>query len=115
VQPVHGDAPTYNVIVTPDGPLASDFEHVTRGPVEWDMVFADEAARAAYDASAADLGLRPLDESLLRVMESARMVQLIACLPMAPQLPGLLDGLRTAVEHWRSGPLLQLPDGENSG
>jgi Ser/Thr protein kinase RdoA (MazF antagonist) len=106
VQPIHGDAPTYNLIVTRDGALVSDFEHVTRAPVEWDLVFADEAARAAYDAAAAELGLRPLDERLLRVMESARMIQLVACLPMAPQLPGLLDGLRPAVEHWRAGPPL---------
>jgi Ser/Thr protein kinase RdoA (MazF antagonist) len=110
VQPVHGDAPTYNVIVTPDGPLASDFEHVTRGPVEWDMVYADEAARATYDAAAAELGLRPLDERLLRVMETARMLQLVACLPMAPQLPGLFEGVTPAVEHWRTGPPLELPD-----
>jgi hypothetical protein len=104
VQPVHGDAPTYNLIVTPDAALVSDFEHVMRGPVEWDLVFADDAARAAYDAAAVELGLRPLDERLLRVMESARMIQLVACLPMAPQLPGLLDGLRPALEHWRAGP-----------
>jgi Ser/Thr protein kinase RdoA (MazF antagonist) len=108
VQPVHGDAPTYNLIVTPDGPLASDFEHVTRAPVEWDLVSADEAARATYDAAAAELGLRPLDERLLRVMEAARMLQLIACLPMTPQLPGLLDGLTPAIDHWRAGRPLEL-------
>ena len=106
VQPVHGDAPTYNLIVTRDGALVSDFEHVTRAPVEWDLVFADEAARTAYDAAAVELGLRPLDERLLRVMESARMIQLVACLPIAPQLPGLLDGLQPALEHWRAGPPL---------
>ena len=106
VQPVHGDAPTYNLIVTPDGPLSADFEHVTRGPVEWDLVFAGDTACAVYDAAATELGMRPLDERLLRVMETARMIQLIACLPMAPELPGLLDGLRGAVEHWRSLPHL---------
>jgi hypothetical protein len=106
VQPVHGDAPTYNLIVTPDGALSADFEHITRGPVEWDLVFADDAARAAYDTSAGELGLRPLDERLLQVMETARMVQLVACLPMAPQIPGMLDGLRAALEHWKSLPHL---------
>lgn len=39
VQPVHGDSPAYNVLHTPDGPLDSDFEHVTVGPVEWDLAF----------------------------------------------------------------------------
>ncbi len=106
VQPIHGDAPTYNLIVTPDGPVAADFEHVTRGPAEWDLVFADDVERATYDTAAAELGLRPLDERLLQVMATARMIQLVACLPMAPQLPGMLDGLRAAVEHWRSLPHL---------
>jgi hypothetical protein len=34
VQPIHGDAPYYNIIVTPEGELCADFEHVTLGPVE---------------------------------------------------------------------------------
>jgi Ser/Thr protein kinase RdoA (MazF antagonist) len=108
VQPIHGDAPTYNLIVTPDGELASDFEHVTRGPIEWDLVHADAQARATYDAEAARLGLRPVDERLLRVMEAARMIQLVACLPMAPQLPILFDGVSSAVQHWRESPPLSL-------
>jgi hypothetical protein len=106
VQPVHGDAPTFNLIVTPDGPLPADFEHVTRGPVEWDLVFADDAARAAYDAAAAEVGLRPVDERLLRVMETAWRIQVIAWLPLAAQLPGMFNGLREAVEHWKSLPHL---------
>src|ERR671919_1799862 len=82
------DVTTYNIITTADADLSSDFEHVTLGPVEWDMTYADAKARAAYDATAAELGLRPLDERLLRVMESARMIQLIAYMPIAPQIPG---------------------------
>jgi len=31
VQPIHGDAPHYNIIVTPEGELCSDFEHATLG------------------------------------------------------------------------------------
>jgi Ser/Thr protein kinase RdoA (MazF antagonist) len=34
VQPIHGDAPFYNIIVTPEGELCSDFEHVTLGPFD---------------------------------------------------------------------------------
>ncbi len=105
VQPIHGDAPFYNIIVTPDGELCSDFEHVTLGPVEWDLTFAGPEGRAAYDAAAARLGLRPLDERLLRVMESARMLQLVACLALAPQLPMLVEGLRPSLEQWRTTPL----------
>jgi hypothetical protein len=52
-------------------------------------------------AAATQLGLRPLDQKLLSVMESARMLQLIACLALAPQLPVLADGLRPMLEQWR--------------
>jgi len=102
VQPVHGDAPYYNIIVTPEGELWSDFEHVTIGPVEWDLAFVGPEGRAAYHKAAAELGLRPLDERLLRVMESARMLQVVACLALVPQLPMLAEGLRPALEQWRT-------------
>jgi hypothetical protein len=32
VRPIHGDAPSYNVLRTPAGPLDADFEHVGLGP-----------------------------------------------------------------------------------
>lgn len=105
VQPLHGDAPLYNVIPTPAGELSSDFEHVTLGPVEWDLTFASPDQLAAYDEAAAGLGLRPHDPHLLDVMGAARSMQLVACLPMVPQLPMLADGLRPMVEHWRTTPL----------
>ena len=105
IQPVHGDAPYYNIIVTPAGELCSDFEHVTLGPVERDLAGAGPLGQAAYDAAAARLGLRPLDERLLRVMESAGMLQVVACLALVPQLPMLAEGLRPSLEHWRATPL----------
>lgn len=105
VQPIHGDAPTNNVLVTADGEIWSDFEHVTVGPVEWDLTFAFPEGVDAYDAAAGRLGLRPLDRRLLRVMEAARLLQVVACLCMAPQLPMLAEGLRPSVEQWRNTPL----------
>lgn len=104
-QPIHGDAPTYNVIATPDGPLCSDFEHTTLGPVEWDLVGIDADGRAAYNAAATRLGGRPLDERLLDVMASARAMQLVACLALAPELPMLVEGLRPWLALWRDSPL----------
>lgn len=104
VQPVHGDAPAYNIITTEAGLLSADFEHVTLGPVEWDLVNATPGDREAYDATAAELGLRRLDVGLLRVMECARMIQLVACLPLAPLLPGLADGVRPFLEQWLASP-----------
>lgn len=105
VQPIHGDAPIYNVIPTPDGELSSDFEHVTIGPVEWDLTFATPDQLAAYDEAATGLGLRPHDPGLLVVMAAARMLQLVACLPMVPELPVLADWLRPGIEAWREQPL----------
>ncbi len=105
VQPIHGDAPFYNIIVTPEGELCSDFEHVTLGPVEWDLVGAGPQGQAAYDTAAAELGLRPLDERLLRVMESARMLQVVAYLALVPQLPMLAESFRPFLDNWRTTPL----------
>ena len=105
VQPIHGDAPLYNVIPTPDGELSADFEHVTIGPVEWDLTFASPEQLAAYDEAASGLGLRPHDPRLLDVMAAARMMQLVACLPIVPELPVLAEGLRPAIDHWRTQPL----------
>lgn len=105
VQPIHGDAPFYNVIVTPEGELCSDFENVTLGPVEWDLALAGPQGHAAYDAAAARLGLRPLDGRLLRVMESAGLLVVVACLALVPQLPMLAEGLRPLLDLWRTTPL----------
>lgn len=102
---LHGDAPTYNLLVTDDGELSGDLEHVTLGPVEWDLVGISEEERAGYTAAAARLGLRAPDDRLQRVMEVARMLQVVACLPLVPELPVLADGLRPVVEHWRTLPL----------
>ena len=76
------------------------------GPVEWDIAYAGPDARAAYDAAAAALGLRPLDEQVLRVMESARMLQVVACVSLADELPMLVGGLRPFIETWRTTPLI---------
>lgn len=105
VQPIHGDAPYYNIIVTPEGMLCSDFEHVTAGPVECDLAFVSPQDQAVYNAAAVQLGLRPLDQRLLQVMGSARMLQLVACLALVPQLPMLAEGLRPLLDHWRTAPM----------
>lgn len=49
-RPLHGDAHTGNVLMTPDGPLWTDFEDVCVGPVEWDMasMTITDDALAAY-------------------------------------------------------------------
>ncbi|GAA1138461.1 aminoglycoside phosphotransferase family protein [Kribbella jejuensis] len=47
VQPIHGDAPSWNLINTVDGPLWADFEDVTIGPREWDLAgFGPDLCRA---------------------------------------------------------------------
>ncbi|KQS71134.1 hypothetical protein ASG41_20500 [Modestobacter sp. Leaf380] len=108
-QPVHGDAPFYNVIATPSALLSSDFEHVGHGPPEWDLASVPAGVRAGYDAEAARLGLRPLDERALQVAERGRALQLLAVLPLAGELPGMADALEGFAAGWRaSSPLADL-------
>ena len=104
VQPIHGDAPGYNLIVTPDGELCSDFELVTRGPVEWDLGYTGPDGAAAYNVAAERLGLRPLDDGVLSALEALRMLQVVACLPLTPELPVLAEGLKPMIETWRTTP-----------
>lgn len=102
VQPIHGDAPFHNMIVTADGEYWSDFELVTLGPVESDLALVGPEGHGAYDAAAAGLGLRTLDPRVLEVTESAALLAAVACLAMAPQLPMLVDALSPTVQAWRT-------------
>ncbi|WP_102141653.1 phosphotransferase [Mycobacterium hubeiense] len=102
IQPIHGDAPYYNIIVTTDGELWSDFELVTLGPVEADLALVGAEGQAAYNEAAPRLGLRPLDERVLRVMESAGYLAVVACLSMAPQLSMLVESVAPALDEWRA-------------
>ncbi len=104
LQTIHGDAPFHNLICTTDGELWSDFELVTTGPVESDLAMAGPEAVAAYNDAARRLGLRPVDERVLRVTEAAALLAAVACLAMAPQLPLLVDAVTPVVEQWRVGP-----------
>nr|WP_042191850.1 phosphotransferase [Kibdelosporangium sp. MJ126-NF4]CEL20325.1 FIG00825120: hypothetical protein [Kibdelosporangium sp. MJ126-NF4]CTQ97550.1 FIG00825120: hypothetical protein [Kibdelosporangium sp. MJ126-NF4] len=99
-QVIHGDAPLYNLIATPDGELCSDFELVTRGPVEWDLAFAGPDGEQAY----AQASGRPLNETALRLMEGIRMLQVVACLAQVPDMPSLAEGIRPAMDTWRAMP-----------
>jgi hypothetical protein len=102
VQPIHGDAPFHNMIVTADGEYWSDFELVTLGAVESDLALVGPEGHAAYDAAADGLGLRTLDPRVLEITESAALLAAVACLAMAPQLPMLVDALSPTVEMWRT-------------
>jgi hypothetical protein len=104
VQPIHGDAPYYNMIATPSGEYWSDFELVTLGAVESDLALAGAEGVAAYDAAAARLGMRVLDERVLALTEAAGRLAAVAALALAPQLPMLVDALRPTVDEWRSLP-----------
>lgn len=105
IQPVHGDAPSYNAIHTTSGLRYADFEDVTLGPVEWDLALFGAAAAAAYDEAASLAGVPPLDADVQAVMDAARALQVVACLALVPQLPVLASGLAPMLEQWRASPL----------
>ncbi|TWD79088.1 phosphotransferase family enzyme [Kribbella amoyensis] len=104
VQPIHGDAPAYNVIPTADGVLWSDFEDAGLGPVEWDLAGFGPELAAKYDEAAARLGRPGHDQQILQVMDTARTLQFMACLPLVPQLPELAEGLKMTIDAWRDTP-----------
>ncbi|POX38785.1 aminoglycoside phosphotransferase [Streptomyces sp. Ru73] len=97
VQPLHGDGPSYNLLRTADGYVFSDFEDVTRGPVEWDLALLAPRAQAAYEEASG----RPLDRALLDVMERARLLQIVAALAVVPSMPELGPMMAPMVDQWR--------------
>jgi len=105
LQPLHGDAPSYNILRTTSGVRYADFEDVTQGPVEWDLCFLGAEGAAVYDAAAARVGVRPLDPAALRVMDAARLLQMVVCHALVPQLPMLAEALAPVVQGWRDKPL----------
>ncbi|GAB3811995.1 phosphotransferase [Kribbella italica] len=105
VQPLHGDAPYYNIIPTADGVLWSDFEDCCFGPLEWDLASVGPEFSKVYNDAAAELGRPQLDEKAVAAMDLARAFQLIVCLPLLPQMPdGMAETLEPFVEAWRAMP-----------
>lgn len=104
LQVIHGDAPAVNVVSTPGGELFSDFELATLGPVEWDLASFGPEGEAVYDVAARRLGLRGLDERVLRFVNAVGLLRAVSCLALAPRLPMLADAVAPAVEQWRATP-----------
>ncbi|MEU7487739.1 aminoglycoside phosphotransferase family protein [Streptomyces sp. NPDC042319] len=97
IQALHGDGPSYNLLRTADGHLFSDFEDATRGPVEWDLALVAPRAVAEYERVSG----RPLDRSLLDVMERARLLQIVGALAVVPSMPELGPMMAPTIDLWR--------------
>ncbi|MCP2245421.1 phosphotransferase [Lentzea aerocolonigenes] len=101
LQPVHGDSPPANIFASTNGPLFSDFELVTRGPVEWDLGGLGPEHEAAYDRGAAKNGLRALDKDVLRFVNAVGAIRVIAYLSCADQLPAMVEFMQPFINQWR--------------
>ena len=101
LQPIHGDSPPANIFASTNGPLFSDFELITRGPVEWDLGGLGPEHEAAYDRSAAKNGLRPLDKEVLRFVNAVGAIRVIAYLSCADQLPAMVEFMKPFINQWR--------------
>lgn len=66
-RPLHGEPHDGNYLVTPVGLRWIDFESACRGPLEWDLAFLPEDARAVFGAVDRDLS------ELLEALNSARV------------------------------------------
>ena len=60
-RPLHGEPHEGNRLLTPRGIRWIDFESACRGPIEWDIAFLPEGARANFST---------VDEDLLAVLSS---------------------------------------------
>lgn len=73
-RPLHGDAHTGNVLMTPTGPRWTDFEDVCVGPIAWDLasMTVTEEAIAAYPGH--------VDRARLEECRDLRRLQILASL-----------------------------------
>ncbi len=104
VQPVHGDSPPANVFRGVDGHRYADFELITSGPVEWDLAALGPGLASAYDRGARHNGMRPLNDDVLRFVNTVWMLRAVASLTLVPQLPVLEGYLKPALDQWRTMP-----------
>lgn len=101
IQPIHGDSPPANIFASTNGPLFSDFELITLGPVEWDLAALGPDLEAAYNRGAESHHLRPLDEDVLRFVNAVGAIRVIAYLSCADQLPAMVEFMKPFINQWR--------------
>ncbi|MGW6446308.1 phosphotransferase [Lentzea sp. NPDC055074] len=101
LQPIHGDSPPANIFASTGGPLFSDFELITYGPVEWDLAGLGLEYEAAYNRGALKNGLRELDKEVLRFVNAVGAIRVIAYLSVADQLPAMVDFMQPFINQWR--------------
>ncbi|GAB2864474.1 aminoglycoside phosphotransferase family protein [Lentzea nigeriaca] len=101
LQPIHGDSPPANIFASTNGPLFSDFELVTKGPVEWDLGGLGPELEAAYARGAARNGLRPLNREVLRFVNAVGAIRVLAYLSCADQLPAMVEFMKPFINQWR--------------
>ncbi len=104
LQAVHGDGPAHNGIRTKNGILFGDFEDVNYAPVEWDLALTTPAEVERYNRQAVRRGARSLDMETLRIMNAARMLQIVGAMALAPQLPALATLFTPLLAAWRGMP-----------
>ncbi|NGY60097.1 phosphotransferase [Lentzea sp. NEAU-D13] len=101
LQPVHGDSPPANIFASTNGPLFSDFELITKGPIEWDLGGLGLEHEAAYNRGATKNGLRPIDKDVLRFVNSVGALRVMAYLSCADQLPAMVEFMQPFINQWR--------------
>lgn len=78
LRPLHGEPHEGNRLLTPAGLRWIDFETACRGPVEWDLAFLPEEARAGFAA---------VDEDLLAVLSSLNSARVATWCSLQARFP----------------------------
>jgi predicted nuclease with RNAse H fold len=90
--PIHGDAHLGNVLFTPDGPRWTDFESVSVGPREWDLLYW-----------VPDLAVfEPINHECYAVLSLMRSLCVSTWCWASPRLPGKLEAAKYHLNDLRS-------------
>lgn len=95
---LHGDAHPGNLLPTVDGLLWTDFEDVSRGPLDWDLATLGAVPVVRELAP----GRFPIDADRLAGFGRLRALQVGLCLAglrdVMAEVPGWDDGIRWALD-----------------
>jgi methylglutamate dehydrogenase subunit A len=110
--PVRVERPAAQVAIDPYGPRNTEFVVGEDFVRMWTSALAHchqrfEGKRALYrhEPSGGLGAFTPDSFPVFDTFRQTRMVQLVACFAMVPQLPMLAEGLRPALENWRTTPV----------
>jgi hypothetical protein len=77
---------------------------VNLAPIEWDLALRTREEVESYNRETSRRRVKSVDPDILRVMNAARMLQMVGAVALIPQIPLLAKRLMPSLKAWRGMP-----------